>query len=110
AVAMLAAGVLPRLTLSVGGLASADYRVRHAGRITGDSLASRYRQSNWMLIGGLVGFALVVVWGCYWLTFSTGSWDRYLALSIGAAALLRSRGYSRTPHLVPFRGAPVALG
>jgi len=110
AVAMLAAGVLPRLTLSVGGLASADYRVRHAGRITGDSLASRYRQSNWMLIGGLVGFALVVVWGCYWLTFSTGSWDRYLALSIGAAALLRSRVYSRTPHMVPFRAAAVAIG
>jgi type VII secretion integral membrane protein EccD len=110
AVVMLAAGVLPRLTLSVGGLASADYRVRHAGRITGVSLASRYRQSNWMLIGGLVGISLVVVWCCLWLTFSTGSWDRYLALSIGAAALLRSRVYSRTPHMVPLRAAAVAIG
>jgi len=110
AVAMLAAGVLPRLTLSVGGLASADYRVRHAGRISAESLASRYRQSNWMLLGGLVGFALVVVWCSFWLTFSTGSWDRYLALSVGAAALLRSRVYSRTPHMVPLRAAAVAIG
>jgi type VII secretion integral membrane protein EccD len=110
AVAMLAAGVLPRLTLSVGGLASADYRVRHAGRISGASLATRYRQSNWMLIGGLVGFALVVVWCAFWLTFSTGSWDRYLALSVGAAALLRSRVYSRTPHMVPLRAAATAIG
>jgi type VII secretion integral membrane protein EccD len=110
AAAMLVAGVLPRLTLSVGGLASADYRVRHSGRISGGSLARRYRQSNWMLIGGLVGFGLVIVWSGYWLTFSEGSWDRYLALSVGVAALLRSRVYSRTPHMVPLRAAAAAVG
>jgi type VII secretion integral membrane protein EccD len=108
--AMLAAGVLPRLTLSVGGLASADYRVRHAGRISSDSLVRRYRQSNWMLIGGLVGFSLIVVWCSNWLTFSDEPWDRYLALSVGVAALLRSRVYSRTPHMVPLRAAGVAVG
>ena len=31
--AVLAVGVLPRVSLSVGGLASADYRVRHVGRL-----------------------------------------------------------------------------
>ncbi|HEU0286501.1 MAG TPA: hypothetical protein VFR22_05605, partial [Nocardioidaceae bacterium] len=50
------------------------------------------------------------VWGGFWLTFSTGAWDRYLALSIAAAAVLRSRVYSRTPHMVPFRAAAVAIG
>jgi type VII secretion integral membrane protein EccD len=110
AVAMLAAGVLPRLTLSVGGLASADYRVRHAGRLSEQGLVGRYRQSNWMLIGGLVGFGIVVVWCSLTLTFSTEPWDRYLALSVGVAALLRSRVYSRTPHMVPLRAAAVAVG
>lgn len=110
AVAMLAAGVLPRLTLSVGGLASADYRVRHAGRLDEGGLATRYRQSNWMLIGGLIGFSIVVAWSSLTLTFSTESWDRYLALSVGVAALLRSRVYSRTPHMVPLRAAAVAVG
>lgn len=109
-VAMLAAGVLPRLTLSVGGLASADYRVRHAGRLGEESLVTRYRQSNWMLIGGLVGFGIVVAWSSLWLTFSTDDWDRYLALSVGVAALLRSRVYSRTPHMVPLRAAAVVVG
>ena len=107
---ILAAGVLPRLTLSVGGLASADYRVRHAGRISSDGLVRRYRQSNGMLIGGQVGFGLVLVWCGFWLTFSTEPWDRYLALSVGVAALLRSRVYSRTPHMVPLRAAAVAIG
>jgi type VII secretion integral membrane protein EccD len=110
AAVILAAGVLPRLTLSVGGLASADYRVRHAGRISGDSLVRRYRQSNWMLIGGQVGIGLVLIWCGFWMSFSTEPWDRYLALSVGVAALLRSRVYSRTPHMVPLRAAAVAIG
>jgi type VII secretion integral membrane protein EccD len=110
AVAMLAAGVLPRLTLSVGGLASADYRVRHAGRLSEEGLVTRYRQSNWMLIGGLVGFSIIVAWCSLTLTFSTEDWDRYLALSVAVAALLRSRVYSRTPHMVPLRAAAVAVG
>jgi hypothetical protein len=110
AAAMLAAGVLPRLTLSVGGLASADYRVRHAGRLSEQGLVTRYRQSNWMLIGGLVGFAVIVAWSSLTLSFSGEPWDRYLALSVGVAALLRSRVYSRTPHMVPLRAAAVVVG
>lgn len=106
---LLATGVLPRLTLSVGGIAGADYRVRHVGRLSDAHLVARYRQSNGLLVGGLVGISLVVSWACLRLTFSTDPWDRYLALSLGIVALLRSRVFSRTPHLVPLRVAGVVV-
>lgn len=106
---LLAVGVAPRLSLSVGGLASADYRVRHAGRLSDSQLVSRYRQSNGLLVGATVGIALVVVWGSLHLTASDNSWDRYLAISVGVVALLRSRVFSRIQHLVPLRVAGVIV-
>lgn len=104
--AMLATGVIPRLTLAVGGIASADYRIRHVGRLTDAALVARYRQSNGLLIGGLLGTALVVAWSCTVLTFGD-DWDRYLALSIGLVALLRSRVFSRVPHMIALRAVGV---
>jgi len=106
---LLAVGVAPRLSLSVGGLASADYRVRHAGQLTDQQLAARYRQSNWLLLGALVGIALVVTWAGWHLTFSSNGWDRYLALNIGLVAVLRSRVFSRVQHLLPLRVAGAAV-
>lgn len=106
---LLVTGVVPRLSLSVGGLASADYRVRHVGGLSLERLRARYRQSNAILIGTLVGLSLVIVWGGYYLTFSADAWDRYLGLSIAAAALLRSRVFSRIQHMVPLRVAGVIV-
>lgn len=101
--ALLAVGVLPRVSLSVGGLMSADYRVRHVGRLDLATLRNRYRTSNALLIGGLVGIALVAVWGADRLNHTGRGWDLALAISIGAAALLRSRLFSRTQHMLPLR-------
>lgn len=106
---LLASGVIPRLSLSVGGLASADYRVRHVGQMTTRRLRARYRQSNAILIGGLVATAGVILWSSYQLTISTNPWDRYLALSVGVAAILRSRVYSRVQHMVAFRAVGIAI-
>ena len=106
---LLASGVIPRLSLSVGGLASADYRVRHVGRMSTKTLRARYRQSNAILIGGLVATSMVVLWSTYQLTTSTNPWDRYLALSVGVAAVLRSRVYSRIQHMVAFRAVGIAI-
>ncbi|MDQ3628070.1 MAG: type VII secretion integral membrane protein EccD [Actinomycetota bacterium] len=102
--ALLATGVIPRLTLAVGGIASADYRIRHVGRLSDEALVARYRQSNGLLIGGLLGASLVVALSCTVLTFGN-DWDRYLALSVGLVALLRSRVFSRVPHMVALRAA-----
>lgn len=101
--ALLGIGVIPRLSLSVGGLASADYRVRHVGYMSRQTLRSRYVQSNAILMGSLVGISLVVTWGALHLTFHDDSWDRYLALSIGVATFLRSRVFSRAQHMVVLR-------
>jgi len=106
---LLAVGVAPRLSLSVGGLASADYRVRHAGVLSDQQLVSRHRQSNGLLVGATVGIALVVIWGALHLTASDNAWDRYLAVSVGLVALLRSRVFSRVPHLVALRVAAAVV-
>lgn len=108
--AILAVGVLPRVSLSVGGLASADYRVRHVGQLDLAALQRRYRDSNAILVGSLVGIALVVAAAATVLDLQPGApWDRTLAVSLAAAALLRSRVFSRTQHLAPLRVAAVAI-
>ncbi len=106
---LLVVGVIPLVSLSVGGLASADYRVRHVGRLDLVTLRARYRASNAVLIGSLVGISLVVAWGGIALDLAGSSWDRTLALTLAAAALLRSRLFSRTPHMLPLRIAGVAV-
>lgn len=110
--ALLVVGVIPRLSLSVGGLASADYRVRHVGRLDLNALRARYRASNAILVGALLGVAVVVVWGGLSLDLAGGRWDRPLALSLAAAAVLRARVFSRTQHMLPLRiaGVVVAVG
>jgi len=108
-VMLLVVGVIPLVSLSVGGLASADYRVRHVGRLDLVTLRARYRASNAVLIGSLVGISLVVAWGGIALDLAGSSWDRTLALTLAAAALLRSRLFSRTPHMLPLRIAGTAV-
>lgn len=107
--ALLSAGVIPRLSLSVGGLASADYRVRHIGQMSRESLRARFSQSNAILVGSLVAISVIAVWGALQLTFHHNAWDRYLALSIGVATILRSRVFSRTQHMVVLRLAGVVV-
>ncbi|WP_374999736.1 type VII secretion integral membrane protein EccD [Aeromicrobium sp. CTD01-1L150] len=102
---LLVVGVLPRVSLSVGGLASADYRVRHVGQLDLATLRYRYRASNAILIGALAGIAAVVVAAGGTLDVSGDSWDRTLAVVMAGAALLRSRLFSRTQHVVPLRVA-----
>ncbi len=107
--AVLAVGVLPRVSLSVGGLASADYRVRHVGRLDLATLRRRYRASNALLVGSLAGVALVVVRDGAALELNDLPWDRTLALSLAATVALRSRLFSRTQHMVLLRLAGLVL-
>ena len=102
---LLVVGILPRVSLSVGGVASADYRVRNAASVTAQQLQARYRESNGLLVGALLGIGTVVVWASWYLQGSDLWWDRYLVISIGLVAILRSRVFSRTQHLVPLRVA-----
>ena len=104
-VLLLIVGVLPRVSLSVGGVASADYRVRNAASVSSEQLRARYRESNGLLMGALAGIGTVVVWASWQLQASDLWWDRYLCASLGLVAVLRSRVFSRTLHLVPLRVA-----
>nr|MCW2727843.1 hypothetical protein [Aeromicrobium sp.] len=107
--ALLTVGTIPLISLSVGGVASADYRVRHVGRLDLAALQARYRASNAVLVGSLVGIALVVVWGGIALDLRDEPWDRTLAVSLAVAATLRSRLFSRTPHMLPLRTAGLVV-
>lgn len=107
--ALLTVGTIPLISLSVGGVASADYRVRHVGRLDLAALQARYRASNAVLVGSLVGIGLVVVWGGIALDLRDDPWDRTLALSLAVAATLRSRLFSRTPHMLPLRTAGLVV-
>ncbi|MEX0428605.1 type VII secretion integral membrane protein EccD [Nocardioides sp. DS6] len=101
--AVLAVGIVPRVSLAVGGLASADYRVRHVGRLDQATLRARYRASNALLVGSVLALALTAVWGAVDLLHDARPWDRTLALAVAAALVLRSRVFSRTQHMVALR-------
>jgi type VII secretion integral membrane protein EccD len=110
--AVLSIGVLPRVSLAVGGLSSADYRLRNAGRLTDDALQARFRESSGLLLGTLFGVSLVVGLVGFWLglrddEWSQDIWDRALSLSLAFALLLRSRVFSRTQAMLPLRVAGV---
>ncbi|MEJ7634955.1 type VII secretion integral membrane protein EccD [Aeromicrobium sp.] len=106
---LMVVGSIPLISLSVGGLASADYRVRHVGRLDLTALRSRYRASNAVLVGCLTGISLVIFWGGTTLDLAGSPWDRTLALSLAVAAILRSRLFSRTPHMLPLRVAGLGV-
>ena len=108
-VTLLAVGVAPRVSLSVGGLASADYRVRNVGTMSRDAIRARYRESNGLLVGSLAAIAVVTGVGGAVLTFSDGRWDRWLALAVGLLALSRSRIFSRVAHMLPLRIAGLVV-
>jgi type VII secretion integral membrane protein EccD len=105
---VLFVGVLPRVSLTVGGLASDDFRVRNFGLVTGEQLAARIKQSSALLTGGIAGVAGVGLTAGLLLTSGDG-WDRLLGLAVGLALVLRSRVFSRIPHIVPLRVAGLVI-
>jgi type VII secretion integral membrane protein EccD len=107
--AVLALGALPRVSLSVGGLALADYRFRHVGRLDLASLRARYRASNAILVGLVVGICLVVLWTGIALLDTGEPWDRALAVLLAVALVLRSRLFSRTQHMLVLRLAGLGV-
>jgi type VII secretion integral membrane protein EccD len=107
-VAVLSVGVMPRVSIAVGGLSSADYRIRNAGRMTDQALARRLQESGGLLIGALYGVALVVTSVGFWLALRPEAWghdlwDGLLGVSLAAAMLLRSRVFSRVADMLPLR-------
>jgi type VII secretion integral membrane protein EccD len=107
--AVLVVGVLPRLSLTIGGLAGDDYRVRTFGLVSDERLAARIRQSNALLQGTILGVAAVGGGAAALLVVTGDRWDRWLAALVGLALVLRSRVFSRVPHVVPLRAVGLAV-
>lgn len=112
--AVLSVGVMPRLSIAVSGLSSADYRVRNAGRISDQALSARLQESSGLLLGTIYGVSVLVsTIGC-WLAlrpdaWGSDLWDGLLSVSLAAALLLRSRVFSRTLFMLPLRVAAVVV-
>lgn len=106
---VLVIGVLPRMSLTVGGLASADYRVRNFGLVTSEELTARIRRSTALLHGSIAGVSVIGLTAGLVLTAGDTLWDRLLGLAIGLALLLRSRVFTRIPHILPLRAAGVVV-
>lgn len=114
ALAVLSIGVMPRLSIAVGGLSSADYRVRNAGRMSSDALTARFQESAGLLLGSVIGVSLVAALIGFWLGLngdqtSQDVWDRVLSLSLAATLLLRSRVFSRIQFMLAPRLAGVLV-
>jgi type VII secretion integral membrane protein EccD len=107
--AVLGIGIMPRMSIAVGGLSSADYRVRNAGRMSESALTVRVQESSGLLLGALYGTAVIAgVIGAA-LAFYPGWWDRATSASIAVALLLRSRVFSRIQHMLPLRIAAIGI-
>ncbi|WP_163512838.1 type VII secretion integral membrane protein EccD [Fodinicola acaciae] len=100
-------GALPRLSLSVGGLASADYLVRSGGQLPADALTERIARSGASLIGAMMSIGLLAAIACVRLAMVPSLWDRGLGILLGVALLLRSRAFSQVWHVLPLRVAGV---
>lgn len=112
--AVLGVGIMPRVSIAVGGLSSADYRIRTSGRMSDDALAGRLQESSGLLLGALYGISLLVAAVGFWLALRPNAWghdlwDGLLSTSLAAALLLRSRVFSRTLYMLPLRLATLVI-
>lgn len=99
--AILAVGVLPRLSIGLGGLVALDDRVRRAGAEPVEELDRRFEQSSALLIGALLGTAAVATAASITLAVTAADvWDRWLAVALLVALLLRARIVSRVAHVL----------
>ena len=112
--AVLSVGVMPRVSIAVGGLSSADYRIRNSGRMSDSALAARLQESSGLLLGALYGVSVLVAAVGFWLALRPQAWghnlwDGLLSASLAAALLLRSRVFSRTIYMLPLRLAALVV-
>ncbi len=104
---------MPRLSIAVGGLSSADYRVRNAGRMDESLLNARFQESSGLLLGSCDRCVCArrrssaSGWACNRFDDTQDVWDRVLSLSLAATLLLRSRVFSRIQFMLAPRIAGV---
>lgn len=101
--AVLAVGAIPRVSLAVGGLANAEFRVRSAGVLDAAVLRARYRASNALVVGSVAALGVMIALTGTALAMSPSVWDRTLSAALAVGVVLRSRVFSRIQHLVVLR-------
>jgi hypothetical protein len=94
--AVLGLGVLPRLDVTLGGLATADFLVQSVDARNRDALAHRARSAWMRLAGCAVGLAVVVAVGGCGLAAHGNATDQLVAALAGLCLLVRSRIFDQT--------------
>lgn len=105
---VLGVGVVPRMAMTLGGVAGLDYEVRASGRVPVDRFDERLKVSDELLLGGLVGIGVAATAAVTALTRTHAPRDLALGGVVALALLLRARLFDRTRHILPLRVAGVA--
>ncbi|MDS1270158.1 type VII secretion integral membrane protein EccD [Lipingzhangella sp. LS1_29] len=100
----LGVGVLPRVALTMGGLAGLDYEVRHSGEVATERFTDTFTASDRILLGIVLGLALATGATLGLLTVLGGTVQDFLLAGLVAwLLLLRSRLFDRIRHVLPLR-------
>ncbi|GLZ76492.1 type VII secretion integral membrane protein EccD [Actinorhabdospora filicis] len=103
--ALFSLGVLPRVSMSTGGLFGMDRRIQAGRPATTDDLRVRLERIDAMLCGGLVALAAVAALAAGVLVLDGGVFERWLGIGAGLALLTRSRVFDQIRHVAPLRVA-----
>jgi hypothetical protein len=93
---VLTLGVLPRLCVTCGGVATADFLVRSLGRLTDSALSSRQRSGGMGVAGVAFGIAVVSTIGGVRLAVDSDRSAHIVVMLAGLCLLIRSRLFSGT--------------
>lgn len=103
--ALFALGVLPRVSMSTGGLFGMDRRIQAGEQATTEDLRMRLDRIDAMLGGGLIALSAVIGLASVVLTRHGGSFESWLGAGAAVALLTRSRIFDQIRHVAPLRVA-----
>lgn len=106
--ALFALGVMPRVSMTTGGLFGMDRRIQAGQTATTEDLRLRLERIDAMLCGGLVALSFSVAITSVILTLDGGVFEGWLGVGAAFALLTRSRVFDQIRHVAPLRIAGTA--
>jgi hypothetical protein len=106
---VLMLGVLPRLCVTCGGVATADFLVRWLGRLTDSAISSRQRSGGMAVAGVALGIAVVSTMAAFRLAVDSDRAAQPVVMLAGLCLLIRSRLFSGTWSGLALVGAGITV-
>ncbi|MEV0646884.1 type VII secretion integral membrane protein EccD [Phytomonospora sp. NPDC050363] len=106
--ALFTLGIMPRVSMTTGGLFGMDRRIQSGRSATTEDLRLRLERIDAMLCGGLVALSFSVALTSVVLTRDGGVFEGWLGFGAAVAVLTRSRVFDQIRHVAPLRIAGTA--